>query len=318
MSSRHPDALPTASSPVATEFLDTLIIGGGPAGLSAAMWLGRYRRRVLVLDAGEPRNEPAWAVHGYPGLPDPSPLELRRRLWQQAAGAGAEMRTADVTSVAGSKDDFAITTATGEVLRARRIVLAYGLRDYIPDIPGLEELYGTSVFHCPDCDGPAVADTSIGVLGWNRHGANQALYLRNWSEDVTLLTHGQRADLSDEALAVLRANGVTVVPHRIDCVVGHGGNLTQVDFADAAPLRLDALFFHLGSEPRCRLAEQLGCRPDDDGYLDVDRGQETSCPGVHAAGDITGHPHLASIAAAEGVRAALAIHRSLLPDGRQL
>jgi thioredoxin reductase len=106
--------------------------------------------------------------------------------------------------------------------------------------------------------------------------------------------------------------------HRISRVVGHGGNLTQVEFHDGEALRLDALFFHLGSEPRCDLAESLSCRLDDDGYIVVDRGQETSCAGVHAAGDITGHPHLASIAAAEGVRAALAIHRSLLPDERQL
>jgi thioredoxin reductase len=100
--------------------------------------------------------------------------------------------------------------------------------------------------------------------------------------------------------------------------VGHGGNLTQVEFDDGAVTRLDALFFHLGSEPRCELAEQFGCALDEDGYIVVDRGQETSCPGVHAVGDITGPPHLAAIAAAEGLRAALAIHRSLLPDSRQL
>src|SRR5690606_3761977 len=145
---------------------------------------------VTVYDAGAPRNEPAWAVHGFPGLPDPSPLELRRRLQQQALGAGAEILDVEVSAARGTKGDFEVSPATGDVVRARRIVLAYGLRDYVPDIPGIDELYGTSVFHCPDCDGPAVAGTRIGVIGWDRYTFNIALYLRHFSDAVTLLTHG--------------------------------------------------------------------------------------------------------------------------------
>lgn len=301
-----------------TEPYDAVVVGGGPAGLSAALWLGRYRRRVVVLDAGEPRNEPAWAVHGYPGVVDPSPLELRRRFQQQALGDGVETRAGDVVKIAGRKDDFIVHTGTGDVLRARRIVLAYGLRDYLPDIDGLPALYGTSVFHCADCDGPSVADTRIGVLGWDRHGAGLALYLRHFSPQITLLTHGRNLDLDDRAVGVVRSNGIDIVDEQVARVEGHGGNLTQAEFERREPLRLDALFFHLGSEPRCELAEQLGCSLDDDGYVVVDQGQETSTPGVHAAGDIAGQPHLASIAAAEGVRAALAIHRSLLPAEREI
>jgi thioredoxin reductase len=297
---------------------DAIVIGGGPAGLSAALWLGRYDRSVLVFDAGEPRNEPAWAVHGYPGLPDPSPLELRRRLVQQALGEGAEIRNAEVIAVGGEKGDFTVTPAHGESERARRIVLAYGLRDYLPGIAGIDELYGTSVFHCPDCDGPAVAGTRIGVIGWDRHGYNLALYLRHFSESVTLLTHGHATAAPEDARAALARSGIDIEERRVVRLVGHGGNLTQAELEAGDVVRLDALFFHLGSEPRCDLAEQLRCELDDDGYILVDRGQETSQPGVHAAGDVTGQPHLASIAAAEGVRAALAIHRSLLPDWRQV
>src|SRR5688572_32987859 len=135
------------------EEADAVIVGGGPGGRTAAMWLGRYRRRVILYDAGEPRNEPAWAVHGYPGIVDPPPLELRRRLQQQALGEGVEMREGLVTRITGSKDEFTVHSETGDDIRARRIILAYGLRDYLPDIDGLDELYGTSVFHCPDCDG---------------------------------------------------------------------------------------------------------------------------------------------------------------------
>lgn len=295
------------------EAYDAVVIGGGPAGLSAALWLGRYRRRVVVYNSGEPRNEPAWAVHGYPGIVDPKPLELRRRLQLQTQGEGVEIRDGDVVRVTGSKDDFTVHTTTDEPITARRIVLAYGLRDYIPDIEGIDELYGTSVFHCPDCDGPTFALTRIGVIGWNRHGARLALYLRHFSKDVTLLTHGQPLDLTEDRAEVLRQAGIDVRTETITRVAGRGGTLTHAEFDGGEPLRLDALFFYLGSEPRCDLAGQLRCRVDDDGYIIVDKGQETSTAGVHAAGDITGPPHLASIAAAEGVRAALAIHRSLLP-----
>jgi thioredoxin reductase len=301
-----------------TETYDAVVIGGGPAGLSAALWLGRFRRRVLVIDAGEPRNEPAWAVHGYPGLQDPAPNELRRRLVEQAQGVGAEIREAEVRRIDGSKDAFRVEPTQGEPISARRVLLAYGLRDYLPDIEGVEELYGTSIFHCPDCDGPAFADARIGVLGWDVHGARLALYLRHLSEQIVLLGHGQELALDSKVRTALDDNSIQVLEQPIARVVGHGGNLTQVEFGDGGVERLDALFFHLGSEARCELAEQLGCELDDDGYVVVDRGQETSCAGVHAAGDITGPPHLASIAAAEGVRAAMAIHRSLLPDSRHV
>jgi thioredoxin reductase len=300
------------------EIVDAAVVGGGPAGLSAAFWLGRYGRTAIVFDTGEPRNEPAWAVHGYPGLQDPLPSELHRRLEQQALGAGARIRTAEVIAAEGGRDDFTLRPRHAAPVRARRIVLAYGLRDYVPAIEGIDELYGTSVFHCPDCDGPSVADTRIGVIGADRDGANLALYLRHFSDAITLLPHDRALDLDSGQRQAVEAAGVAIHTGTVRRVTGHGGNLTQAEFDDGAVLRLDALFFHLGSEPRCELAEQLGCELDDDGYIVVDRGQETSCPGVHAAGDITGPPHLAVVAAAEGVRAALAIHRSLLPDERRL
>jgi thioredoxin reductase len=303
---------------MSAEVFAAVIVGGGPAGLSAALWLGRYRRDAVVFDYGEPRNEPAWAVHGYPGLQDPLPSELRRRLTEQALGAGARIRNAEIVRVDGGKDAFTLQPRHGAPVHARRIVLAYGLRDYLPDIANLEALYGTSVFHCADCDGPAVADSRIGVLGFDRQGANLALYLRHWSDRITLLPHDQPLALDDGQRRAVEAAGITIRTGTVQRVTGHGGNLTQAEFDDGGTVRLDALFFHLGSEPRCELAQQLGCELDDDGYIVVDRGRETSCAGVHAAGDITGPPHLAAIAAADGVRAALAIHRSLLPDERRL
>lgn len=301
------------------DVLDVVVIGGGPAGLSAALWLARYRRSVRVLDSGHPRNAPAWGVHGYPGLVDPSPAELRERIHEQAVNAGAEHEPCEAVAVSGRRDLFRVRLSDDRMMEARRIVLAYGLRDYLPAIIGVHELYGTSVFHCPDCDGPTLqGGQRVGVIGAGQHAANLALYLLHWTPAVLLLAHGEDSELGDDARRTLAANGIDIVAPRIVRAVGEADRLRHIELEHDSPLELDALFFHLGSEPRCDIAEQVGCERDGDGYLRVDRGQETSVAGVHAAGDITGYPHLAVTAAADGVRAALAIHRSLLPADRRV
>lgn len=297
---------------------DAIVVGGGMAGLSAALWLARYRRRVRVYDSAEPRNEEAWAVHGYPGLVDPTPTELRRRLYEQAIGAGAERVTERVTRISGARDAFRVETEAGDIAEARRIVLAYGLVDELPAIPGLEAYYGTSVFHCPDCDGPSVLGCRVGVIGAHRAAANLALYLQTWADEVMLLTNGEEPALTDSARSVLTDAEISLRRERLTMVHGTGARISHIDADPGEPIVLDALFFDVGTRPRSDLAEQLACARDDDGYVDVDRGQETSVRGVHAAGDITGHPHLAVTAAADGVRAALSIHRSLLPDARRV
>lgn len=297
---------------------DAVVVGGGPAGLSCALWLARYRRSVCVFDTAEPRNEPAWAVHGFPGILDPTPTELRGRIRQQARAAGASLVLDAVARIEGEKNDFRITTASGESHRARRVVLGYGLRDYIPDIPGVRSLYGTAVFHCADCDGPEAAGRSVAVLGHDRSAASLALYLRYWSERVTLVPHDAALTLEPAQRAQVEAEGVAVRTGRVERLDASDGVLRGVVFEDGDTLRCERLFFHVGSEPRCDLAERLGCELDESGYIRVGKGQESSTPGVYAAGDITGPPHLASTAAADGVRAALTVHRSLLPPSRQL
>lgn len=296
---------------------DAIIVGGGPAGLSAALWLARYRRRVRVLDSGEPRNEPAWGVHGYPGIVDPSPTDLRQRIHQQAINAGAEYEACEATRLTGSKNEFLVSVGGTTAYAARRVIIAYGLRDTLPEIPGAAELYGTSLFHCPDCDGPTVADQEVGVIGSDRYAASLALYLLTWTAYVTIYTNGTALDSSGDTVRALRGNGIRIREEPAVRLHTDEGRLAAIELADSGRVPAHAMFFHLGSEPRCDLAEQMRCDRDDDGYLAVDRGQETSVPGLYAAGDITGHPHLASVAAAEGVRAALTIHRSLLPRDRR-
>jgi thioredoxin reductase len=298
-----------------TDVWDAVIVGGGPGGLAAAFWLARYRRRTLVLDDARPRNEDAWAVHGFPGIEDLRPVEFRRRLQAQARGAGAHIARRRVSRIEGEKGAFVVEDSAGERSRTRRVVLAYGRTDRIPGIPGLRELYGTSVFHCPDCDGPSVAGCEVGVLGHDTSAARLALYLLTWTDRVTLLTHGLEQTLDDEARATLERNGVRVMTERIERVDGQEGTLQAVRFPDGGSHPAEALFFHWGSDPASELARLTGCDCSDQGDVQVDTASlETTVPGIYAVGDIIGRPHLTISAAAEGVRAALAIHRSLLPD----
>ncbi len=297
---------------------DAIIVGGGPAGLSAAAWLGRYRRRILLLDAGDPRNEPTWAVHGFPGLPEVPPLTLRRRLRQQASDAGAELRAGMVVGLEGDKGAFEARTGEGESIRARRVLLCYGRKDVVPEIDGIDRAYGTSVFHCPDCDGPTVAERRVAVLGGDPPAAALALFLTPWAARVTLLPRPEDPPLTADLAERLRRHDVAVVPGHVVRLDSRQGQLRTIRFEDGRELGADALFFHLGTFPACDLAAAMQCDCDAGSHVRVDHGQETSVPGVYAAGDLTGHPYLAVTAAAEGVRAALAMHRSLLPAGLEI
>ncbi|MGQ0813759.1 MAG: NAD(P)/FAD-dependent oxidoreductase [Gemmatimonadota bacterium] len=297
---------------------DTIIVGGGMAGLSAGLWLARYRRSVRVLDSGKPRNDPTWAVHGYPGITDPAPHELRRVLIEQARVAGAQWQDADVVSVIGEKNAFRIGLENAETLAARRVVLAYGRQDVLPQIEGLERLYGVSVFHCPDCDGPSMVDARIGVIGWRRGAALQALYLLAWTRSVTLLTNGHQLALKPKAVATLAKYDVAINSKPIARLCEQDDRLTAVEFVDGDALPLDSAFFYIGSHPSSDLADQLGCTRDEDDNVVVDNAQETSVAGVFAAGDLTGPPYLAVSAAASGVKAAIAAHKSLLPADQQI
>jgi thioredoxin reductase len=296
---------------------DALIIGGGPAGLAAGLWLARYRRHVRILDSGRPRNDPTWAVHGFPGLSDPPPHELRRVLIEQAHTAGAEWQACEVSTVGGVKNNFMVG-GDDIAFRARRLLLAYGRRDILPEIEGIESLYGKSVFHCPDCDGPSSLDARIGVIGWDRKAASLALYLLTWGRNVSLLTHGREPDFSDHIRRVLTKYDVGIETNPIARLCSSGNRLTAVEFANGDALPLDSAFFHLGSHPSSDLADQLGCARDADGNLLVDRGQQTSVPGVFAAGDLIGPPYLAVSAAAGGVKTAIALHKSLLPPDQEI
>ncbi|CAN5350456.1 FAD-dependent oxidoreductase [soil metagenome] len=297
---------------------DAAIIGGGPAGLAAAMWLARYRLRVRVFDDQNARNEATWAVHGYLGLSDPPPEELRRIGREQARAAGAELEAAEVVAVTAEEDRFGVELRDGRDFAARRVLFCTGLLDIIPEIPGLQKYYGSSIWHCPDCDGPGVEGLRIGVIGWGRPIVAFCMEMLTWTDRITLLTHGHEPELPERSRAALER---FEIPIRTESVVRLEGSAECVERAilvDGSEVEMDAAFFHIASGPASSLPSELGCEADDDGILQVDDDFRTSVPGAYAAGDITPGSKLAIHAASEGARAAIAIYRSLMPEERRV
>ena len=298
---------------------DAIVIGGGPAGLAAALWLARYRLRARLFDAGDPRNAPTEGVHGYLGLQDVPPMELRRIGRKQARDAGAEVdEHAVVESVEGKIDAFVVRLADGRGFGARRLLFTTGLRDIIPEIPGLMDFYGSSIWHCPDCDGPEIVGKRVGVIGWGRPIAAFCMQMLTWTDDLTILTHGQPADMPARSQAALERFAIPVKTEVISKLEGTGGQVESATFLDGSQERFDAIFFHVATGPGCSLPAGLGCKADEEGILEVDYDFLTTVPGIFAAGDVTPGSKSALRAASEGARAAIGIYRSLLPEERKV
>ena len=303
---------------------DCIVIGAGPAGLSASLFLARYLRRTLTFHHNSPRNEYAHGVHGFLGHHGIRPAELLARGRDEVTNHGGLIIEACVTHVEKvSAERFRVFAGREGVepqaFEARRLLLATGLRDMTPDCPGFREFYGSSVHHCPDCDGYEVKDKRVAVLVRGNNSVAFTSNLLTWTRRLTLLT--DQSEISNEDREKLAALDV---PVRTEAVVGLEGDesnrqLERVLFAEGEPLECDALFFSLGTELTGNFHEILGCRLDDEsGLLWVDKTQQTSVEGVYAAGDITPHSQLAVVAAAEGAMAAIQIHRSLIPKERQI
>ena len=297
---------------------DTIVVGGGPAGLAAATWLARYRRKVVVFDAQDPRNKETWAVHGFFGRDEVPPMELRRIGREQALSAGAELEAASVEKVEGAKDGFRVTLSDERTFRARRVLFAVGLKDIKPEVPGFDDFYGTSIWHCPDCDGPSVVDKRVGVIGWGKGIAKYCLYMLTWTRDLTVLTHSHPKEMDAETRAALEEHGIAIRTEAVTALEGRDGCIQRVRFHDGTSLEVDAVFFHIASGPGSTLPTDVGCRADEEGIVEVDGDFETSVPGVYAAGDITPGSRLVIRAAWEGTRAAIGIHKSLIGDDRRI
>jgi thioredoxin reductase len=260
-----------------------VIVGGGPAGLSSALVLGRARRRVLVLNTGRPANRFSNGIGGLLAQNHVKPAELRAAGREQLTGfPNVDVRDGEVLDVARLGDGFAVKLDGAEVL-TRSIVLAHGLRYDPPALPGVQGLWGRSVFHCPFCDGWEVRDLALAVHGSGPEAARSALVLSGWSRDVILLTDGP-ANLNGERAALAEA-GVRVREERVRELIGGEGWLDRIEFESGPPEHRDAMFVRTYRGQPNDLAEELGCELSAAGTIVVDGDGRTGVPGVYAAGD---------------------------------
>jgi thioredoxin reductase len=292
---------------------DVVIVGGGAAGLSAALVLGRARRKVAVIDAGAPRNAPAAHMQGFlsrDGMPPADLLTIGRH---EVTGYGVEIIEDAVTRI---EPGFVVHLASGETLPARRILLTTGVSDDLPAIPGARERWGRDLLHCPYCHGWEVRDQPLGVLGTHPGAVVHAQLIRQWSDDVVFFTH--TGDVSGTERAQLEARGIRVVDGEVVRLVVDDDHLTGVELADGSVVARAAVFIRPHNVPHPDgLLAGLGVDVDPGGFALVDRDGTTSTPGVWAAGNIVDPRGSVITAAGAAATAAMAINANLVHDGKE-
>jgi thioredoxin reductase len=304
---RHRGNVGCATAPRREQVLDAVVVGGGPAGLSAALVLGRARKRVLVLDTGRPANAAsAHVIGGLLSATGVSPVELRRSGREQLAEfPNVEIREGEVLDADRSSDGLAVRLDSG-MARSHSLVLAHGLRYDPPPLPGVRDLWGHTVFHCPFCDGWEVRDRPLAFHGNGTAAARSALVLSGWSNDVVLLTDGP-ARLNGER-EVLAGAGVRIREEPIRELVGAEGRLRRIEFAAGPAEEREALFVRTRREQPNGLAETLGLTLSEGGTIETDIDGRTGVPGVYAAGDAaTDHSRSVANAVGTGSRVAYAL-----------
>ena len=288
---------------------DVVIVGGGPAGLSAALVLGRCLRQVLVCDAGHPRNARARTLNGYLTRDGLSPLDFIGLARHELERYAVVLRAATVSDVTRSSEGFAVTLEGGEQVTGRSVLLATGVRDHLPRIAGLEDCYGISVHHCPYCDGWEVRGRTIAAIGNGTSPAPLALSLKTWSGRIIACTNGHPLPTSHRRQ--LTARGISIHESAVVNVIHEEGQVRQLSFADGGRVACDAVFFASGQSQQCGLAERLGCEFNRRGTVRTDHLGRTCVPGIYVVGDASRDVQFAIVAAAEGAKAGVAINKAL-------
>jgi thioredoxin reductase len=292
---------------------DVVIIGGGAAGLSAALVLARARRRVAVIDAGAPRNAPAAHMHGFlsrDGFPPQDLLAIGRKEVESYGGQLIDGRVTGIEPDTGT--GFHVSLAGGATLRTRRILIATGLRDELPDIPGVRERWGRDLLHCPYCHGYEVRDQPVAVLGGTPDAVAHAQLIRQWSADIVLLSHTDT--LTADQRHQLAARAIDVVDGPVRRLVVTDDRLTGVELQDGRVIPRVAVFVRPAFVPDNDLLLTLGCAVDDRGWVVTDATGRTTTPGVWVAGNVANPRAQVITAAGEGSTAAIAINADLVDD----
>jgi thioredoxin reductase len=293
------------------EIHDCIIIGGGPAGLNAAVVLGRCRRKVLLFDTGTYRNVASNGMHNFLTRDDILPSGFIQLAREEIKKYGVKLLQKRIVKARKNNEGiFIANDESGEVYYSKKLLVATGVSDNLPPIPGIKEFYGKSVFHCPYCDGWEVRDKKIGVYAKNKEGWELALALKGWSDNETLFTDG-RNKVKPKQKEFLDANNIPIIREPISKITGTEGCLEKVVLKNGDSIDCDALFFVNGFSQQCDLAETFGCEVNRKGVVITNNAQQTNIEGLYVAGDASRDMHFVVVAAAEGAKAGVNINKEL-------
>lgn len=294
---------------------DVIIVGAGPAGLSASLVLARACRTVLIFDHGHPRNAATQHMHGFLSREGINPREFIRIAREDLKKyETVKIEHAEVQSTHCVSGGFQVTLTDGRTFRSIKLLIATGVADNVPEIPGLRECYGQSVFHCPFCDGWELRGGPIAVYGRGARGHGLSLEMLGWTHDLVLCTNGP-GDLTDDQRAELARNGISIREEPIVKLEGTNGQLERVIFQSGDPLPRRALFFTTGQHEASRLARAMGCEFNEKGTVSTGRHEATTVPGLYVAGDASRDVQWVIVAAAEGAEAAFAMTQEMIKAG---
>ena len=298
---------------------DIAIVGGGPAGLCAALWLGRYLHSVVLIDSGDPRNWETRGINGFLGSQGIRSPDLRAQGRADAKKFGVDLVDDEVCKVSNTNAErFVLGLNKGRTIESRRLLLCIGIRDVWPDIPGLSDCYGETAHVCPDCDGYETRGRKTVVVGSGRKAVGMALSLTTWTDKIVICTNGEPANMQAAHLEKLKALNIPVLEAKVNNISSRDGEIRSLNLDGGMCLDCDRLYIAIGQYPADDLGAQLKCKRDESSLIEIDEHYHTSVKNVFAAGDIVGGPQLAIAAAADGAIAALSIHASLVPESRKL
>ena len=292
------------------EVYDCLIVGGGPAGLSAALILGRCLRTVAILDSGSPRNCYARTLHAFLTRDVIVPAEFYRIAQEDLRKyETVEYVKTEVVKATKLPDFFMLTDIRGKIWRSRTLLIATGVMDAVPDLPGFMDFYGKSIHNCPYCDAWEVRGQRLAVYGQGNRGFEQALPLLKWSEDLILFTDG--TELTEDQRKTLSEKKIHFYPEKITRLHGKDGQLEEIELENGKRISRDAMFFNTESFLRSKLLEELNCPFTNKDGVETGKYERTEVPGLFVAGNILREVQLVIVAAAEGAEAAFGINKLL-------
>lgn len=300
------------------EVFDVIVVGGGPAGLNAAVVLGRCHRKVLVFDHGKQRNRHSHGMHNYLTRDDISPKQFIRYSHNELKKYGVRLKRKEIRTATKNKEGlFEFHDINGRTYFSKKMILATGLTDHLPDIPGTHKFYGKSLHHCPYCDAWEHTGKKFGVYACNENGVELAQNLQLWTPDVTLYTDGEKF-LTPKLKKLLDRKNIAYQEHKISNFKGRGHVLKHVVFTNGEMMPCDVIFTCTGYSVQCHLVESLGCNTAKNLVAITNKYQQTNIKGLYVAGDTSRDVHFVVVAAAEGAKAAVYINKELLAEERKV